>query len=503
MKTTFWILAFFLCYSCLFSQNIDQLIKEQLPLALKEHREFVSLPCDANFPEDMMANVEWMEKAFTRRGFEVSVFKTSTVPVVLAEMMVDASLPTVLFYLHFDGQPVDPSKWQQEDPFTPVVKMQNKKGEWEIQSYDDFLKTPTPEHRIYARAAADDKGPILMVLNAMDLMKKMNRQPAYNIKVILDGEEEIGSAGLKETLEANKKKYAADHIIIMDGPAHTTNRPTLTFGWRGIATATLTVYGAQLSQHSGHFGNYAPNPVFRMSHMLASMKDEEGRVLIEGFYDGISFDESTKKVLANVPDNKKDINERLGVVEAEKVGMNYQEALQYPSLNVRGMAAAWVGKQARTIVPDKAVAEIDIRLVPESDGDRLISLLKNHIEGQGYYVIDREPTREERLQYEKIATFSGRKVDNAFRTHLDSPTGQWLTKGIRKVYNQDPVRIRIMGGTVPVAVLVNSLDAPAVVLPMVNMDNNQHSPTENLRVGNLINGIKTCVGIFSEPIPGK
>jgi acetylornithine deacetylase/succinyl-diaminopimelate desuccinylase-like protein len=202
-----------------------------------------------------------------------------------------------------------------------------------------------------------------------------------------------------------------------------------------------------------------------------------------------------------VPDKTEDINRRLAIAEAEKVGGNYQESLQYPSLNIRGMASAWIGKQTRTIVPDKATAQLGIRLVPESDGDRLLSLVKSHIEDQGYYVIDREPTLDERLEHQKIATFTGRKSVNAFRTPLDSPTGQWLTAALKKGYDgEEPVRIRTMGGTVPVVLLIESLDAPAVIVPMVNMDNNQHSPNENLRVGNMINGIKTCVGIFSEPI---
>ncbi len=500
MKTTFWILNFLFVHTLLFSQNIDALVMKKLPEALKEHREFVSLPCDATYPEDMTANVEWMKDAFTRRGFEVSVLETETVPLVLAEKIVDASLPTVLFYLHFDGQPVDPSVWDQEDPFVPVVKKQNSAGEWEVVSYEEFLKKPDPEHRIFGRAAADDKGPILMVLTAMDLMKQLGRTPAFNMKILLDGEEEKGSAGLKTTLEANKKKYAADHIIIMDGPAHPTNRPTLTFGCRGIASATLTVYGAQLPQHSGHFGNYAPNPAFRMAHLLSSMKDEDGRVLIDGFYDGIQLDDKTRKVLSDVPDKTEDINDRLAIAEAEKVGSNYQESLQYPSLNIRGMASAWIGKQTRTIVPDKATAQLGIRLVPESDGDRLLGLLRSHIESQGFYVIDREPTKEERLKHKKIATFTGQKAVNAFRTPLDSPTGNWLTGALKKVYGEEPVRIRTMGGTVPVVLLIESLGAPAVIVPMVNMDNNQHSPNENLRVGNFINGVKTCIGIFSQPI---
>lgn len=479
------------------SQTSDP-IRAKMPFLLQEHRELVSLPCDAHFPEDMHKNAEWLEKAFTKRGFTTQILQTSTVPIVFAERQVAPDKPTVLFYFHYDGQPVDPSKWDQDHPFVPVLKQQNAAGDWEIIPYKNIENDFNPEWRVFARAAADDKGPIMMFLGALDIMEQQQMEPAFNVKVMLDGEEEIGSAGLLETLEAYKKYYTADHLIIMDGPAHPTNRPTLTFGCRGVASGALTVYGPIVPQHSGHFGNYAPNPVFRLANLLSSMKDDDGRVLIPGFYDGINLDEKTKAIMAGVPDDEAAIKTRLGVAEAEKVGANYQESLQYPSLNARGISAAWIGRQTRTIVPDKAVVQLGIRLVPESDGDRLLDLLRTHIIGQGYYLLDREPTEEERTQYPKIATFVGRKAVNAFRTPLDSPTGQWLTKAIEKAHGKEPVRIRTMGGTVPVTPLIEALGIPAVIVPMVNMDNNQHSPNENLRLGNLYDGVKTCLGILGE-----
>lgn len=490
-------------YSLLGGQNlspntIDQLVEDQMLMAIQEHRELASIPNDANYPEDMAKNAVWLKTAFEKRGLQVSILEAGKVPIFFAQKMIDKNKPTVLFYLHYDGQPVDPTKWSQKHPFQPTLKKQNEQGRWEEISYQEATTKYDKEWRVFGRAAADDKGPIIMLLKAFDIMNAQKIIPAFNIKILLDGEEEKGSNGLKTTLEKYKKIYSADRLIIMDGPAHPTNQPTLTFGCRGIASGVLTVYGPKVPQHSGHFGNYAPNPVFKMSHLLASMKDKEGRVLIEGFYDGVELDEAVQAVLAGVPDDAQVINTRLGVAQPEKVGRNYQEALQYPSLNIRGMASAWIGRQTRTIVPDVAVAQIGIRLVPETDGNRLLDLLKKHIEDQGYYVVDREPTEKERLSYPNIAFFRGKKSVNAFRTPLDSPTGKWLTKAIQKVYGQDPVRIRIMGGTVPVIILIETLGVPAVIVPMVNMDNNQHSPNENLRLGNLYNGIKTCLGILTE-----
>lgn len=500
MKNNLSFLLLFLSLSCL-AQNrsaneIDKWIKAEMPNAIKEHQALVSIPCDAHFPAEMTNNVTWLKTAFEARDFDVQVLETPTVPIVFAERMISAEAPTVLFYIHFDGQPVDANKWDQEDPFVPVIKKEVN-GKWEAVAYEK-VEAWEKEWRVFARAAADDKGPIIMFLHALDIMKAQAITPAYNIKVLLDGEEEIGSAGLRKTLSKYQEIYKADRLVIMDGPAHPTNRPTITFGCRGSTSATLVIYGPKLPQHSGHYGNYAPNPVFRAARLLASMKDDDGRVLIKGFYDGIEIDKTTRAILEAVPDNEASIQAQIGVASPDKVGQNYQESLQYPSLNVRGMSSAWIGKQTRTIVPDKAIIQLGIRLVAETKGTRMLNLLKKHIEAQGYYVIDREPTIEERLKHPQIATFIPRSAVNAFRTDINGPIGQWLTSAIQGVYNEDPVRIRTMGGTIPITPIIETLGIPAAIIPMVNMDNNQHSPNENLRLGNLYNGIKTCFGIFTE-----
>lgn len=482
-------------------KGLDTWLDQEMPKVVNRHRVFVSLPNDAHFPADMVKNAAWLKEKFEKRGLKVDILEAGPVPVVLAEKQVNPDLPTVLFYFHYDGQPVDPSKWDQKHPFTPVLKKKNTDDQWEQIDWANLKDNFDPDWRIFGRAAADDKGPISMMLTAFDFINTHNLSLAFNVKILFDGEEEKGSDGLLSTLETYKSKYAADQLIIMDGPAHPSNRPTLTFGCRGIASGTLTVYGPKVPQHSGHFGNYAPNPVFRISHLLASMKSEDGKVIIKGFYDNIKLDKGTRAILAAVPDDASMINNRIGIAQPETVGQNYQESLQYPSLNVRGMSSAWIGKQTRTIVPDKAVAQIGIRLVPETDGDHLLDLLREHIKDQGYYLIDREPTAEERLKHEKIATFVGSKWVNAFRTEIDSPTGQWLTSALEGTFNSPPVNIRIMGGTVPVTPLIEALGVPAVIVPMVNMDNNQHSPNENLRLGNLRTGIKTCLAILTTAIP--
>ena len=172
----------------------------------------------------------------------------------------------------------------------------------------------------------------------------------------------------------------------------------MTFGARGIATIQLTTYGPIVPQHSGHFGNYVPNPALRLSKILASMKDENGKVTIEGYYDGIEITPDVKKILDSTPHNEMELLDLFQVAGFDKVKDTYQEAIQYPSLNIRGMSSGWINEEVRTIIPSWARAEIDVRLVKESDPKRLLSLIKKHIGGLGYLVLDREPNKNERLK---------------------------------------------------------------------------------------------------------
>ncbi|MFC6190386.1 M20/M25/M40 family metallo-hydrolase [Dyadobacter subterraneus] len=493
--------------SHLFGQKIpaeksDVLISKRMFPALEELKEYVAIPNDALVAEDIDKNLIWSQEAFAKRGFKTAILKTGKLPLFSAEKTYPKNTKTVLFYFHLDGQAVRPSEWFQKDPYTTVLKEQSadrtfKEIDWDLLKSDKI----NDEWRIFARSTSDDKGPIVMLLQALDILAAQNQQPPFNVKVVLDCEEEKGSPGLKDALAQYKNQLMADYLIVMDGPMHATNRPTLTFGCRGGTSFSLTTYGAITQQHSGHFGNYSPDPTFSLAKIISTMKDDDGRVLIDGFYDGIKFDAEAVKIMAAVPDNLTAINDRLQIAEAEKVGKNYQESMQYPSLNVRGLKAAVTGKGGGTIIPEEALAEFGIRLVPETEGARMNLLVKKHIEKLGYTVLDHVPTKLERMAHKKLVFMnSGGAGSPAFRTEVNSPIGDWLRKTVTENFKEQPVIIRIMGGSVPVVPFIQTLGVPAVIVPMVNMDNNQHSPNENLRIGNLRMGIKTCLSILTTPI---
>ncbi|MEM8523064.1 MAG: M20/M25/M40 family metallo-hydrolase [Bacteroidota bacterium] len=495
------LLPLFILPLYLFGQESNIVIANQYAQSsLDDFLELLSIPNDAFVSESIEQNVQWMENAFESRNFKTTRLETSTAPLLLAEQTKKEAKKTVLIYLQLDGQPVDPSKWQQENPWKPVVKRKNKKGEWEVISSDKLKEKIDPEWRIFARSASDAKGPVVAFLAALDAMKAMGKEPNFNLKIIMDFEEEQGSPQLPAAVEKYKDQLAADMLIIFDGPRHISNRPTLTFGARGIATITLTIYGPIVPQHSGYYGNYAPNPAFRLMQLVASMKDEKGRVTIDGYYDGIELDENTKMILKQVSDDEEMMRKKLGISEIDAVASNYQEAIQYPSLNVRGLSSGWIGRRVRTIIPATATAEIDVRTVIESDPERLIQLIRAHIESKGYRLLDRGPTAEEREQYPKLAFFRSKISYGAFRTEFDSEVGQWLDRALTKTFGTPPIKIRTSGGSIPISPFVNALGIPAVTVPTVNRDNNQHSPNENIRLGNYFEAVQTYLGILLEAL---
>jgi acetylornithine deacetylase/succinyl-diaminopimelate desuccinylase-like protein len=469
-----------------------------------EYLELLSLPNIPATPADMQRNADFLERSFRKRGFETQrLDNPAGRPVILAQLPKPrANAKTILFYMHFDGQPVIPQEWAQSSPFEPVVKERNDQGEWQAVKREKLLGSPlNRELRVFARSSSDDKAPIMMLLTAMDMLRAQRRAPAVNIKVLLDPEEEIGSPHLATTVAENRALFKADALVVLDGPLHNSGRPTLAFGNRGITQVSLTVFGPRAPLHSGHFGNYVPNPAQRLATLLASMKDDTGRVLIPGYYDGVDLTAADREVLRQTGDDEAAIRKRVGIARAESVGSNYQESLQYPSLNVRGMAAAAVGDKVANIVPSEAVAEIDIRTAPETDGRRLFELIKGHIEKQGYHLVDAAPTDEERARYDKLAMLRLGGVQTAERMPMDSPIGRWALEALKSASGpepgKDPVRIRMMGGTVPTDVLVEALQLPFILVPTVNADNNQHTHDENLRMGNFVTGTQTIYSLFN------
>jgi len=476
----------------------EQTIRRSAAGVFPDYLALLSMPSDSIKPEDIQKNAAWLVTAFEKRGFKAKELENKGRPLVFASYSGNTGKrPTILFYIHFDAQPVIPVQWSQKDPWSPVVKKRGADGKWaEVDKSALFRPDFDPELRVFARASADDKGPIAMFLASFDLLREKKTLPAVDVKLLLDSEEESNSAGIPAVVEANRTELKADAMVVFDAAEHPSGRPTIVFGNRGATPLTLTVYGPKVPLHSGHYGNYAPNPAQRLARLLAGMKDDEGRVTIPGYYDRTRLSDADRAVMADVPDDEAALKKRLGISETDKVGASYQEALQYPSLNVRGMAAGGVGEKVATIIPAQAVAELDLRTTVESDGTYLSGLIKDYIETQGYFLVDHDPTDEERAAHGKIAQLKIGKGDDGARQDRESRVGRWAVKALTAAADQAPVQLRQMGGTVPTADIVGPLKMPFVLVPTVNADDNQHTYDENLRMGQFLTGMRSMLGLL-------
>ncbi len=445
--------------------EVESYVQANQEKIVSELVDIVSVPSVAADVDNIRRKADALRVMLTERGFSAELLETDGNPLVYGELSVPNADRTLLLYCHYDGQPVDPSRWNQDDPFQPVLRegrTEDGAREIDLADVDRF----EPDWRLYARSAADDTSPIVAILTALDALRSMDVEPTSNVRLILDGEEETGSPNLVPAITRYRDKLQADLMLILDGPVHASGRPTLLFGSRGNMGLELTVYGPKFPLHSGHYGNWVPNPAMRLAQLLASMKDDQGRVVIDGFYDGIELTEEDRRILDAVPDDHEALMKLFGFTEPDAVGRSLQEAIQYPSLNVRGLQSAWVGAEARTIVPDRAVAALDVRLVSETDGAVMYEKVLAHIRRQGYHIVDEDPDDATRAQYGRIVKVTSR-YRNAFRTPLSDPRAQRLIGALTSVWGEEPVILRTLGGTVPIGPFIEELGFAAVVVPLV------------------------------------
>jgi acetylornithine deacetylase/succinyl-diaminopimelate desuccinylase-like protein len=477
---------------------LDTAVQKSWP----EFIEFLRLPNVATqSAPDIRRNAQWAQATLAKHGWQTQLLPDGETPMVFAQWKAKSkSARTILFYAHMDGQPVFPKAWNQASPFEPVLRAKDAQGVWQDLPLERLAQSvqPDPEWRLFARSAADDKAPILMLIAALDALVAQGKAPAINIKLILDSHEEGGPPTLADVVEQNRALLQADGIVMLDGPMHESGRPTVVYGHRGGTGLALTVYGPKEELHSGHFGNYAANPAMTLARLITGMKDAEGRVLIPGFYDGVDLNPSLKQVLAQVPDDEAALQRRLGIAASEKVGASYQESLQFPSLNITSMIAGEPAAR-RTIIPAKATVTFDIRTVPGTPAERQIALVRKWVETQGFHLVQGEPSEAERARYPLLASITGGGGMRALMTPLDAPIGQWLRSGLTRAFGQAPVQIPIMGGGVPSAPLADGLKAPVILLPLVNADDSQHAANENLRIGNYSNGVKSLYALITNP----
>ncbi len=469
---------------------------------LSAFTDLLSIPNIASDTPNIRRNADYLVAQMRKRGLNPRLLEAAdrkVAPVVYGEYFTDGASKTVIFYAHYDGQPTEAADWTGSKPWEPVLRTASLDKGGKIIPFPSAGEKFDPEWRIYARSASDDKAGVFAILTAFDALIAKGIKPTVNIKFFFEGEEEAGSPNLKEILEKHKEVLKADAFIVCDGPVHQSGRKQVVFGVRGDVNVDLTVYGAKRPLHSGHYGNWSPNPALLLAKLLASMKDDRGNITVKGWADDVEpLGPAELKAIADAPRYDEQLRSELGIAYTEGSGKSLLERINQPSLNINGIKSGDVGEKARNIIPTTATTVLDLRLVKGNDHIRQVAKLKKHIESQGYYVTTQDPTDEERQRHPLIARFNHVPGSyNAQRTKMDLPISLAVIEAVQKTSTEPIIRMPSLGGSLPLSIISETLNQPTISVPIANHDNNQHAENENIRLQNLWDGIETFAALMT------
>lgn len=469
---------------------------------LDEYLEFLAIPNVASDRENIRRNAAFIVQMMRSRGLNGRLLETNdpgVPPMVYGEWKVPGATRTLILYAHYDGQPTDPKQWTETLPWQPALRSASIEAGGRILPMPKAGESIDPEWRLYARSASDDKAGVMSILTAVAALKANGLTPTSNIKFVFEGEEEAGSPNLATIINLHKDLLQANAWIICDGPVHQSGRKQVVFGVRGDTNVDLTVYGAKRPLHSGHYGNWSPNPAMVLARLLSSMKDDSGKVTIAGWYDDVQpLGQLERQAIAEAPQYDEKIKAALGLARTEGSGRPLLELINEPSLNINGMSSGDVGALARNVIPTTASAVLDLRLVKGNDFNRQFERLVAHVRKQGFYVIDRDPTDEERLKHPLIAKMIHRTGGyNAERTRMDLPLSLDVIAAVQSTSGQPIVRLPSSGGSLPLSIITENLRTVTISVPIANYDNNQHAENENIRLQNLWDGIETMAAVMT------
>ena len=461
-----------------------------------ELRELLSHPNVATRDADMRANAALLVAMLEKRGIAARVLETPGAPVaVYGERKTPGAKRTLLFYAHFDGQPVTPESDWQTPPFEPVLRGGRMEDGALAIAWGDARYPLPDEARIYARSSSDDKGPIVAMLAALDALAAARIPLSANLKFFLEGEEEQGSPNLAKTLSTHRELLKSDLWIFGDGPIDPRGLPRLALGARGVMPFSLTVYGPATALHSGHYGNVAPNPGARLAALVTSMRAEDSRITIEGLAAPPPSPAAVE--LARTAFDTPGMLVAAGVGASES-GLDYGEAILRPSLNVTQLLYGGSGGQ-RNAIDAEAIAGFDLRLVPGMAVAGARAAIEAHVKKQGYTLLHAAPTAEDRLKNPKLARVDWAAEGYAAAMSAPDNPGVARVMAVARAATRGEVRIApLMGGSLPIAPIESVLGTPFVIAPIVNADNNQHAPNENLRMREFRRGIGFYAALLAE-----
>jgi acetylornithine deacetylase/succinyl-diaminopimelate desuccinylase-like protein len=478
-------------------ESVDAYRAAHEAVIVRDFIELLSLPNDSAVLADMERNADHITALLEPRGFKTQRLRAGGAPYIYAELKTPGAAETVLIYAHFDGQPVQEEDWAHP-PFVPTLLDGPIQAGAEVIDVSKVKGQFGAEWRLYARSAGDDKMPIIALMHTLDALAAHGIELSVNLKLLLDGEEERGSPTVGKIIDENRDLFAADLFLFCDGPMHQSRRTQLVFGVRGSTTVDITSYGAVRPLHSGHYGNWAPNPVMQLSWLLTSLRDESGLILVDGYYDDVApLGELERDAIAAMPDVTGLLQDELAINTPEGDGKRLEELITLPAINARGIVGGGVGEKGRNIILSTATTSLDLRLVPDQTPRRAVELIKAHLVRQGYHVVADDPSIETLRAHPKVVKLDWHDAGYpAMRTALDHPMSIRLT-GLMRMIAPDLIVTPNMGGSLPLYEFSSRLAAPIIILPLANHDNNQHAENENIRLKNVWDAMTVYAAVLA------
>ena len=449
--------------------NVIDFINVNRERYLDELKAFLAIPSISALPEhsgDVRRCAEWCVEEMRRIGLQnVRLIDTPGNPVVYGDWLGAAGAPTILFYGHYDVQPVDPLNLWHSPPFEATIR----------------------DGEIYARGSADDKGQVFMHLKAVEAHLKQNHRLPVNIKFMLEGEEEVGSEHLDDFVRSHKSELSADVVVISDSPMFARGVPSICYGLRGLVYFQIDLRGSSTDLHSGSFGGAVANPAFVLAQMIAQMKDRGGHVKIPNFYDDVKpLQEEERNAWASLPFNEKTYRKDFGIpkVFGETGFTTLERTWARPTLEINGLLSGFTGEGAKTVLPAVAMAKISMRLVPDQDPNKIAGLFEDYVKKIAPKTVNVKVTR-----------MQGGKP---WMTSFDNNYVQAAGRAIEKGFGRSPIFTR-EGGSIPVvSTFQEELGLPSVLFGVGLPDENAHAPNEKLDVTNFHNGIIASAYLYEE-----
>lgn len=464
---------------------------------LSEFRDLLAIPNLASDSINIRRNAAAISAMMQWRGIATRLLDSPAggPPVVFGELRTPGATRTLVLCAHYDGQPVEATKWATP-PWEPTLRDGPLEHGGRVVTFPTARDTVNPEWRLYARSAGDDKAPIVAMLTALDALRASGMSPSVNLKFYFDGEEEAGNGHTSALLERHAALLASDGWVFADGPVHQSRRQQVLFGVRGVTDVVITAYGATRALHSGHYGNWAPNPAATLANFVASLRNADGKILIPGYYEDVRpLTAADRRALRTMPAVDSALRQELELGATEANDAPLAERIMQPALNVRAFHAGPMGAAANAI-PTEAMVSIDFRLVPDERPAKIRRMVEAYATKQGYTVIHAAPDSATRMQHGKLLRFDwGQDGYPGQRTRSDTPLARGVVQAVTDALGKSIIEVPMLGGSLPTYLFAEALTAPLVVVPIANHDDNQHASNENLRLQNLWDGIAMFAGI--------